>query len=115
MSSHLVLFCLAAIVLIVTPGPNFPYVLTRGVTQGRRAGLPAAIRESVGRRRGSPDAPARDDRHAARACRLWPGGVLRRQGEAVAAHSRHARVPLAWLTATGFVGLGVWAALPERR
>jgi threonine/homoserine/homoserine lactone efflux protein len=42
MSSNLVLFCFAALVLIVTPGPNFFYILTRGATQGRRAGLVAA-------------------------------------------------------------------------
>jgi len=42
MSSHLIPFCLAAFVLIVTPGPNFLYVLTRGATQGRRAGAIAA-------------------------------------------------------------------------
>ena len=42
MSSNLVLFCVAALVLIVTPGPNFLYILTRGVTQGRRAALVAA-------------------------------------------------------------------------
>jgi threonine/homoserine/homoserine lactone efflux protein len=33
------LFGVAAFVLIVTPGPNFFYVLTRGAAQGRRAGL----------------------------------------------------------------------------
>jgi threonine/homoserine/homoserine lactone efflux protein len=48
MSSNLVLFCLAALVLIVTPGPNFLYILTRGVTQGRRAGLVAASGLGVG-------------------------------------------------------------------
>ncbi len=41
-SSDLVLFCFVASVLIVTPGPNFLYILTRGATQGRRAGLIAA-------------------------------------------------------------------------
>ena len=41
-SSNVVLFCFAAIVLIVTPGPNFLYVLTRGAAEGRRAGLVAA-------------------------------------------------------------------------
>ena len=47
-SANLLLFCLAAIALIVTPGPNFVYVLTRGVTQGRRAGLVAACGLRVG-------------------------------------------------------------------
>jgi threonine/homoserine/homoserine lactone efflux protein len=42
MSTNLLLFCAAAFVLIVTPGPNFFYVLTRAATQGRRAGLVAA-------------------------------------------------------------------------
>jgi threonine/homoserine/homoserine lactone efflux protein len=42
MSADLLLFGIAAVVLIVTPGPNFLYVLTRGATQGRRAGLIAA-------------------------------------------------------------------------
>lgn len=42
MSANLVLFCVAAFVLIVTPGPNFFYVLTRGAAQGRRAGVIAA-------------------------------------------------------------------------
>src|SRR6185295_11107671 len=42
MSANLLLFCAAAFVLIVTPGPNFFYVLTRGAAQGRRAGVVAA-------------------------------------------------------------------------
>ena len=42
MPGNLVLFCAAAFILIVTPGPNFFYVLTRGAAQGRRAGLIAA-------------------------------------------------------------------------
>jgi threonine/homoserine/homoserine lactone efflux protein len=41
-TSDLVLFCFVASVLIVTPGPNFLYILTRGATQGRHAGLVAA-------------------------------------------------------------------------
>jgi threonine/homoserine/homoserine lactone efflux protein len=40
---QLLAFCLTAGVLIVTPGPNFVYVLTRGTTQGRRAALLSAI------------------------------------------------------------------------
>jgi threonine/homoserine/homoserine lactone efflux protein len=36
------LFCITAFVLIVTPGPNFFYVLTRAATQGRRMGMIAA-------------------------------------------------------------------------
>jgi threonine/homoserine/homoserine lactone efflux protein len=42
MELRLIPFCVAALVLIVTPGPNFLYILTRGATQGRRAGLIAA-------------------------------------------------------------------------
>jgi threonine/homoserine/homoserine lactone efflux protein len=42
-STHLLVFCITAIVLILTPGPNFIYVLTRGTTQGRRAAMLAAI------------------------------------------------------------------------
>jgi threonine/homoserine/homoserine lactone efflux protein len=48
MIPDLLLFCLAAGALIVTPGPNFLYVLTRGTTQGRRAGLLAALGLGVG-------------------------------------------------------------------
>ncbi|MGH9139639.1 MAG: LysE family translocator [Vicinamibacterales bacterium] len=42
MGPNLVIFAVAAFVLIVTPGPNFFYVLTRAATQGRRAGVVAA-------------------------------------------------------------------------
>jgi threonine/homoserine/homoserine lactone efflux protein len=42
MGAHLIAFAVAAFILIATPGPNFLYVLTRGATQGRRAGLVAA-------------------------------------------------------------------------
>ena len=42
-NTQLGLFCLAATILILTPGPNFLYVLTRGVTQGRRPALMAAL------------------------------------------------------------------------
>lgn len=42
-STQLSLFCIAACVLILTPGPNFIYVLTRGTTQGRRPALMAAV------------------------------------------------------------------------
>jgi threonine/homoserine/homoserine lactone efflux protein len=43
MGLNLVAFCVAAFVLIVTPGPNFFYILTRGATQGRRAGVIGAL------------------------------------------------------------------------
>jgi threonine/homoserine/homoserine lactone efflux protein len=41
-NTQLSLFCITACVLILTPGPNFIYVLTRGTTQGRRPALMAA-------------------------------------------------------------------------
>ena len=37
------LFCITASILILTPGPNFIHVLTRGTTQGRRPALMAAF------------------------------------------------------------------------
>ncbi len=43
MSPNLLIFVAAAFALIVTPGPNFFYILTRAATQGRRAGVVAAI------------------------------------------------------------------------
>ncbi|QHI96836.1 LysE family transporter [Xylophilus rhododendri] len=36
---ELVLFCLAALVLVLTPGPNMIYCVSRTLCQGRRAGL----------------------------------------------------------------------------
>jgi threonine/homoserine/homoserine lactone efflux protein len=42
-SSQLIVFCFTAVVLILTPGPNFVYILTRGTTQGRRAALFAVL------------------------------------------------------------------------
>jgi threonine/homoserine/homoserine lactone efflux protein len=206
-SSDLALFCFAAFVLIVTPGPNFLYILTRGATEGRRAGLVAAsglgagvlmhtalatlgvaalVRSSylafrvikyggglylvylgvraLGDRpdvlRGAPEVPEKDYRvfwqsivasmtnpktmlfflsflpqfvhapagNAARQMLVlgtiymlltlivyglvgyFAGGVGRwlRARETFASRLR-------WLTATSFIGLGVWAALPDRR
>ncbi len=40
---NLFLFLLAAMTLTLAPGPDNLYVLTRGVTQGRKAGLVAAL------------------------------------------------------------------------
>ena len=207
MSANLVLFCVAAFVLIVTPGPNFFYVLTRGAAQGRRAGVVAAcglgagvlvhttlatlgvaaiVRSSylafraikyggslylivLGVRafRERPEAPATSPARMLSDARLFwqsivasmtnpktilfflsflpqfvtgppaeasrqmfglgaiymaltvmvystvaclAGGATRwlREG-----HARAAR--LRWLTGTSFIGLGVWAALPDRR
>jgi hypothetical protein len=42
-STQVSMFCITAAVLILTPGPNFIYVLTRGTTQGRRPALMAAV------------------------------------------------------------------------
>ena len=41
--TDLILFLTASLALIVTPGPDSLYVLTRGVAQGRRAGLVSAV------------------------------------------------------------------------
>lgn len=40
---QLSLFFVTVSILILTPGPNFVYVLARGTTQGRRAALLAAV------------------------------------------------------------------------
>ena len=40
--THLSLFIVASLALIVTPGPDVLYVVTRGIAQGRRAGLVSA-------------------------------------------------------------------------
>ena len=42
MGLRLLPFCLTALVLIATPGPNFFYILTRCAGEGRRAGFIAA-------------------------------------------------------------------------
>lgn len=47
-TSQLLAFCLAAGLLILTPGPNFIYVLTRGTTQGRRPALLSALGLGMG-------------------------------------------------------------------
>ena len=46
--SVLVAFSLAAAVLIVTPGPDMTLFLSKTLTQGRRAGVAAALGASVG-------------------------------------------------------------------
>lgn len=45
---QLLVFSLTSLVLIFTPGPDIIYVLTRGVAQGRRAALAAAMGFSLG-------------------------------------------------------------------
>jgi hypothetical protein len=41
--TNLLLFVTASLALIVVPGPDMIYVLTRGVSQGRVAGLVSAV------------------------------------------------------------------------
>ncbi len=41
--SQLALFTVASLALIFTPGPDILYVLTRGMAEGRRAALAAAV------------------------------------------------------------------------
>jgi threonine/homoserine/homoserine lactone efflux protein len=42
------LFLIASIALIITPGPDIIYVLTRGISDGKRAGLLSAIGVTLG-------------------------------------------------------------------
>ena len=46
--TQLLLFAVASTVLIFTPGPDIIYVMTRGVAQGRKAGLAAAAGFALG-------------------------------------------------------------------
>lgn len=48
MDSQLALFIIASLALIVTPGPDMIYVVTRGIDQGRGAGLLSALGVSLG-------------------------------------------------------------------
>ena len=43
------LFLLASALLTIAPGPDIVYVLTRGVSQGRKAGIAAALGFATGR------------------------------------------------------------------
>ncbi|WP_431045536.1 LysE family translocator [Streptomyces sp. P1-3] len=47
-TSRLLAFVAASLVLILVPGPNLVYVLTRSVSQGRRAGLCSALGVEAG-------------------------------------------------------------------
>ncbi|MGZ4482223.1 MAG: LysE family translocator, partial [Gaiellales bacterium] len=47
-SSTLILFCAAAVVLLVVPGPSVIYIVTRSIDQGRRAGLVSTLGIHVG-------------------------------------------------------------------
>lgn len=46
--NQLALFCAASILLIVTPGPDIIYVMTRGMAQGRKAAMAAAAGFGLG-------------------------------------------------------------------
>jgi threonine/homoserine/homoserine lactone efflux protein len=46
--SALVLFCPAALLLLVIPGPSVLYIVTRSIDQGRRAGLISVLGTHVG-------------------------------------------------------------------
>ncbi len=46
--STLLLYSVGAIVIIVSPGPDFLYVTTRGISQGRVAGILSAAGISIG-------------------------------------------------------------------
>ncbi|MFZ1986578.1 MAG: LysE family transporter [Desulfatitalea sp.] len=46
--TQLGLFAIASIALIFTPGPDIIYVVTRGMAQGRKAALAAAVGFGLG-------------------------------------------------------------------
>ena len=46
--THLPVFLLAALVLLLTPGPAVLYIVTRSVDQGRRAGLASVLGVELG-------------------------------------------------------------------
>ena len=46
--SNFALFFAASWILIITPGPDMVYVITRGVSQGRRAGIVSAAGVTLG-------------------------------------------------------------------
>ena len=46
--STLALFALAAAVLVAVPGPNLVYILTRSLSEGRRAGLASVLGVETG-------------------------------------------------------------------
>ena len=46
--STLLLFCSAALVMLVIPGPSVLYIVTRSVDQGRRAGLVSVLGTHTG-------------------------------------------------------------------
>lgn len=46
--SNLALFVAASWILIITPGPDMIYVITRGISQGKKAGVISAIGVTLG-------------------------------------------------------------------
>ncbi|MBN2012811.1 LysE family translocator [candidate division KSB1 bacterium] len=46
--STLVLYTIGSIIIIISPGPDFLYVTTRGIAQGRKAGILSAAGISIG-------------------------------------------------------------------
>ncbi|MCA9908140.1 MAG: LysE family translocator, partial [Anaerolineae bacterium] len=46
--SNVSLFLVASFVLLITPGPNVMYVITRSIDQGRSAGLASVLGVEVG-------------------------------------------------------------------
>ncbi len=47
-ASTLVLFCSAALVLLIIPGPSVLYIVTRSIDQGQRAGLVSVLGTHAG-------------------------------------------------------------------
>lgn len=47
-SATLLVFCITALVIIITPGPNLIYIATRSASQGRKAGLLSVLGVSCG-------------------------------------------------------------------
>ncbi len=47
-TTQIIMFFSASVILAVTPGPDILYVLTRGITQGRKAALFAALGFNIG-------------------------------------------------------------------
>jgi threonine/homoserine/homoserine lactone efflux protein len=46
--SNLALFIATSWILIITPGPDMIYVITRGISQGRKAGVVSAVGVTIG-------------------------------------------------------------------
>jgi threonine/homoserine/homoserine lactone efflux protein len=47
-SSSLALFALAALIMVMTPGPNMIYLVSRSLCQGRKAGIISLLGVAVG-------------------------------------------------------------------